>query len=213
MIIKFIKSAKNERMMFVPFFLFAKFTEQLLGRSKAFVLGWELSYIGYGSRFRGTKSIQVKPGAYINRGAWIDAIYSFGDQKFNPIIIIGRNFSAADRLHISAINSISIGDDCLFGSGIYISDHNHGSYKGDIQSDVNEAPIKRLLTSFGKVDIGSNVWLGDNVIVLGSVSIGSGSVIGANSVITKDVPPNVMVAGSPYRILKKFDEKSKRWEY
>lgn len=212
MIIKFIKSAKNERMMFVPFYLLTKFSEQLLGRLKAFILGWKLSYIGYGSRLRGTKSIKVRAGAYINRNAWIDAIYSFGGQDFNPLIDIGRNFCAADGLHISAINSISIGDDCLFGSGVYISDHNHGSYKADMQSDVNEAPIKRRLTSFGKVDIGSKVWLGDNVIVVGSVSIGSGSVIGANSVITKDVPPNVMVAGSPYRILKKFNVKSKRWE-
>jgi lipopolysaccharide O-acetyltransferase len=154
----------------------------------------------------------VEPGAYINRNAWIDAIHSFGTQEFNPSIKIGKNFSAADRLHISAINSISIGNDCLFGSGVYISDHNHGSYKGDIQSDVSEAPIERHLTSFGKVDIGSNVWLGDNVIVVGSVTIGSGSVIGANSVITKNVPPNIMVAGSPYRILKVFNEKSKRWE-
>lgn len=211
-ILDFLKSATNERAALIPFYLLGKITEQLFGRLKATLLGWNSSYIGFGSRLRGTKAIEVGSGAYINRYAWIDAVHSFGNQTFMPKITIGRNFSSADRLHISAVNFISIGDNCLFGSGVYISDHNHGAYKGELQSPPYEPPIKRRLASYGAINIGSNVWLGDNVIVVGSISIGAGSVVGANSVITKNVPPNVMVAGTPFRILKTFNEKSLCWE-
>lgn len=212
MFLDFLKLATKERATLIPFYLLGKITEQLFGRLKATLLGWDSSYIGFGSRLRGTRAIEVGSGAYINRDAWIDAIHSFGNQTFMPRITIGRNFSSADRLHISAVNSISIGDNCLFGSGVYISDHNHGAYKGELQSPPYEPPIKRRLALNGVINIGSNVWLGDNVIVVGSINIGAGSVVGANSVITKNVPPNVMVAGAPFRILKTFNEKSLCWE-
>src|SRR5450759_5133097 len=106
-------------------------------------------------------------------------------------------FYLSDRLHLSAINRIEIGDNCLFD--------NHGSYKGDVQSAPSEQPIKRKLISLGPVVIGSNVWLGDNVIIIGPVRIGDGVVIGANSVVTRDIPEHVIAAGAPLRILKTFN--------
>ncbi|MGM9473813.1 DapH/DapD/GlmU-related protein [Pseudarthrobacter sp. YS3] len=59
--------------------------------------------------------------------------------------------------------------------------------------------------------IGSNCWIGDNVIILGPVEIGDGVVVAANSVVTKDVPPMRMVAGVPARVIKSFQESSKTW--
>jgi len=61
------------------------------------------------------------------------------------------------------------------------------------------------------VVIGKNVWLGDGVVVMPGVKIGDGSVIGANSVVTQDVPPFTIAAGSPAAALKKFDFTIQEW--
>jgi lipopolysaccharide O-acetyltransferase len=72
--------------------------------------------------------------------------------------------------------------------------------------------VQRKLVSHGPVIIGSNVWLGDKVVVIGPVRIGNGVVVGANSVITRDIPDNVIVAGIPARIVKRFNETKLKWE-
>lgn len=202
----------QERFSIALIFLFSKIFDQLIGRARAMLLGWPNSYLGSYSKIVGTKSIAVGKHAYVNRFAWIEAVHQFGSQSFQPSILIGRGFAVADNLHISCINKIEIGDNCLFGSGVYISDHNHGAYKGVDQSEPFEPPVKRRLVSFGSIVIGSNVWLGDNVVIVGSVKIGNGVVIGANSVVTKDVPDNIIAVGSPLEILKKFNESNGMWE-
>jgi len=202
----------NERPIASPFFILHKVFDWLRGHMVAKILGWPNSYLGTGSKVLGSLAISVGDKAYINRYAWIEAVHYFGDQTFRPTIQIGRGLAASDRLHISSINRIEIGDNCLFGSGVYISDHNHGSYRGDEQSAPSELPVQRRLVSDGPVIIGSNVWLGDNVVVIGPVRIGNGAVVGANSVITRDIPDIVIAAGAPARILKRFNEKTKRWE-
>jgi len=100
----------------------------------------------------------------------------------------------------------------LLGSGVYISDHNHGIYNGLGQSAPTEPPSDRKLLPNGSVIIGSNVWVGDNVVIVGPVTIGDGAVIGANSVVTKDIPRDVIAAGAPVRVLKKFNPISGVWE-
>lgn len=209
---KLIQLASKERLAVATVFVLYKILDQIRGRVAAHILGWPSSYIGIGSKILGTSAITVGKGAYINRYAWVEAVHTFGGQIFSPQILIGSGFAASDRLHISAINRVEIGDNCLFGSGVYVGDHNHGSYKGEQNSSPNEPPVRRKLISFGSVTIGSNVWLGDNVVVIGAVSIGNGVVIGANSVVTKDVPANVIAAGAPLRILKVFNPKNGLWE-
>lgn len=209
---KLLRIAKQERSFLALFFVLGKVLDQLRGRLRATMLGWPSSYIGSGSKIIGTKAITVGKHAYINKYAWIEAVHQFGNQTFQPIIKIGQGLAVAERLHISSVNRIEIGDYCLLGSGVYISDHNHGAYKGAVQNRPSDPPVQRQLVSFGPVIIGSNVWLGDNVIIVGPVKIGNGVVIGANSVVTKDVPDNFMVAGSPLRILKIYNETSGEWE-
>jgi lipopolysaccharide O-acetyltransferase len=148
----------------------------------------------------------------MGRYAWIEGVSSNNGYTFSPVIKIGQGFCASERLHISAINRIEIGDNCLFGSCVYISDHNHGSYKGEVQSHPNEPPLQRKLVSHGHVVIGSNVWVGDNVIIVGPVKIGNGVVIGANSVVTRDIPDDVIVVGMPAKIIKRFDQESGKWK-
>lgn len=181
-------------------------------RLRAWRFGIPDSGIGPGARVIGSRHISVGVGASIKRQAWIEAVSAYQDQRFSPSIEIGVRFLAFDRLHISAIGKVRIGDDCLFGSGVYIADHNHGVYAGANQSTANEAPAYRRLQTNGPVNIGHRVWIGDNVVIIGPVRIGDGAVVGANSVVTRDIPAATMAAGAPLRILKQYNAETQIWE-
>lgn len=211
-IIAIFRSSAQEYPVAAIIAVFGGVLSLIRGRVSASIVGWSRSSLGVGGKVIGSKNISVGMHASIKRYAWIEAVFSYGAKTFSPSIKIGQNFFASDRLHISAINKIEIGDGCLFGSGVYISDHNHGAYKGTEQSNPLEAPILRNLVSFGPVIIGSNVWLGDNVVIVGPVTIGNGVVIGANSVVTKDIPENIIAAGAPIKELKKFSIENEIWE-
>ncbi len=207
-----VRSAARERPAAAVVYVFRETYNFVCSRFAAMLVGWPRSSLGASSKVLGSRGISVGKNASLKRLAWIEAVFVYNEQSFNPTIKIGQEFFASDRLHISSIDRIEIGDNCLFGSGVYISDHNHGSYKGREQSNPFEPPIKRKLISFGPVIIGSNVWLGDNVVIVGPVKIGNGVVIGANSVVTRDIPDHVIAAGSPLRILKTFNEENGLWE-
>lgn len=212
MIKSLLRSMRGERPLYALLAAIRLLCEQGAGRAYAWLLGWQGSYVGFGSRVIGSRYIEVQGRAYINRYSWIEAIHNFRGQNFTPQITLGRGFSAADRLHISCVNRVQIGAGCLIGSGVYISDHNHGSYSGALQSAPNVAPVDRELRSAGAVIIGNNVWIGDNAVMVGSLTIGDGAVIGANSVVKSDVASNTIVAGAPARLLKTFNAGSCAWE-
>jgi lipopolysaccharide O-acetyltransferase len=208
---RLLTAASRERPLAALHFLVFKVCDQLRGRLVAAMMGWDKSYIGAGAKVYGSRSIRMGAGAYIHRHAWIEAVGGFAGETFRPSIAIGKGFAASDRLHISAVNRVVIGDHCLFGSGVYVGDHNHGAYQGDDQSRPEEPPVSRRLVSHGPVIIGSNVWLGDNVVVIGPVTIGDGAVVGANSMVVKDIPARALAAGAPAKVLKRFDEESGKW--
>lgn len=125
-------------------------------------------------------------------------------------LTVGSNCRMGDNVHIVASESVTIGDNCLLASKIFISDTSHGVYQGDGQSSPKSDPNRRPLHS-RPVAIGSNVWIGENVCVLLGVSIGDGAIINANAVVTKDVPAGSIVAGVPARVIKQWDDDSKKW--
>lgn len=186
--------------------------ERLGGQWRAFIVGWPQGFVGSRPRIVGTAYIQAAPHCSVGRHAWIEVIVQNEDSIHLPQIKIGGRFSASDRLHIACVNRVEFGSDCLLGSSVHITDHNHGCYKGDMQSHPNQAPIARSLVSGGAVEIGNRVWIGDNCVILGPVKIGDGSIIGANSVVTGYVPAGVIVAGAPARIIKSFNSSTGEWE-
>ncbi|QYS86606.1 hypothetical protein JJC03_00550 [Flavobacterium oreochromis] len=105
-----------------------------------------------------------------------------------------------------------IGNNVLLASKIYISDCSHGSYAGNTDdSHPDISPNKRQL--FAKpVVIEDNVWLGEFVSVLPGVTIGKGTIVGANSVVSKSLPPYVIAVGAPAKPIKKFNFSIKMWE-
>lgn len=156
-------------------------------------------HIGFGVRFSAGSDL------------WLEAVTSYGDQRFTPEIAIGDDVSFSNRVHVTAIESIRIGNGCLFGSGVYVADHNHGSYRETEGSAPSTLPARRPLGGGGPVRIGERVWVGDNAVLVGPLTIGDGAVVGANSVVTHDVPAGVIVAGVPARPIKRWDA-SAGWE-
>lgn len=73
-------------------------------------------------------------------------------------------------------------------------------------------PVERALTNDAEVIIGDNVWIGDNVVILPGVHIGDGSIIGANAVVTHDIPPNSIAVGSPARVIKQWNARTQTWD-
>ena len=100
---------------------------------------------------------------------------------------------------MGAIEYIHIGKNVLTGRFVLVNDHSHGSTE-DLGLDT--APFDRPLVCKGVITIGDNVWLGDKVSVLSGVTIGEGAIIGANSVVTKDVPAHSFAARCPARVIK-----------
>ncbi|MFJ3380060.1 acyltransferase [Curtobacterium sp. NPDC090217] len=177
---------------------FRKLTSAILGAQ----LNAPGSFFGPRAEIRGGRQIDF--GARFSSGSdlWLEAVASYEGETYSPHITIGDDVSFSNRVHISAITSVTIGTGCLIGSGVYISDHNHGRYSGSHQSGPLDSPARRPLGGGGPITIGQNVWIGDNAALIGPLRIGDGAVIGANSVVTRDVPAGTIVGGVPARPLK-----------
>ena len=97
---------------------------------------------------------------------------------------------------VAAVELVEIGSHCMLANGCFVTDGNH-------RFDDPEVPVPwQGFTSKGPTRIGDNVWLGAHVVVTSGVTIGERCVIGANSVVTEDVPPFSIAAGAPARVLR-----------
>ncbi len=124
-------------------------------------------------------------------------------------ISIGRHTFIGKSNVVSALR-VTIGDDVLISWGCQIVDHDsHALQWGDRARDVREWYEGRKDWSkvpCSQVEIGDKAWLGFNVIVLKGVCIGEGAVVAAGSVVTRNVPPYTLVAGSPAREIRSLHE-------
>ncbi|TYZ29943.1 acyltransferase, partial [Selenomonas caprae] len=116
-----------------------------------------------------------------------------------------------EYVHIGCTHRVVIGNDVLMGSKVYITDHNHGIYRGNDVSSPDIPPAKRRLTEGESVEIGDRCWIGEFVTILPGVTIGEGSIIGSHSTVTHDIPANSIAVGSPARVVKMWDESSQQW--
>lgn len=143
-------------------------------------------------------------------GLRIDVLVEYEGQRFDPVLVIGRNFQAEKDFHIGVVDRVEIGDDVLVGTGVLIVDHNHGVYVGDADP-MATAPLLRPLVVGRPVKIGSKVWIGDGAKILAGADIGDGCVIGANAVVTGRLAPGSIVA-CPYAVAtRRYDRGVGRW--
>jgi acetyltransferase-like isoleucine patch superfamily enzyme len=145
------------------------------------------NYFKIGSNFR------AEPGLRIE--AWDE----HAGRRFQPTVRIGDSVGLNWNVHIGAINRIEIHDNVLIGSHVLITDHSHGFLQ---PCDLSEPPRLRRLFSKGPVIIENDVWIGEGACILSGVRVGRGAVIGANAVVTSDVPPGGIVGGVPAKVIK-----------
>lgn len=168
----------------------------------------EARLISFPIIIRGVKHINLGRGLTTGVGCRIEA-YPYLNQ--GTIIKFGNNIEINDYVHITGIQQVIIGNNVLMASKIYISDSNHGSYSGDgFDSHPDLIPGKRKI--FAKpVEICDNVWIGESVSVLAGVTIGRGSIIGSNSVVSRNIPAHTIAVGAPAKPIKRFDFEKQRW--
>ncbi len=158
---------------------------------------------------RGKRFISIKSGFTTGRGCRLEA---YPTDKKSIVLIFGKNIQMNDYVHITAMKRVFIGNNVLIASKVYISDCSHGSYCGD-EFDSSPLSIPRDREyKVTQVTIEDNVWIGEFVSILPGVTIGTGSIIGANSVVNKSIPPYCMAVGSPAKIIKNFNFETNRWE-
>lgn len=148
-------------------------------------------YMTIGSNFR------AEPGLRIE--AWD----TYAGMTHQPKIVIGDGVVVNFNVHIGAIEQIEIGDNVLIGSNVLITDHSHGTTSDE---DMRLTPLMRPLATKGPVVIESNVWIGEGVCILPGVRVGHSAIIGANAVVTQDVPAGDVVGGIPAKSIKKISQ-------
>lgn len=158
------------------------------GRASALIAGLDPSV-----QFDGTVEVIGTGNVKIGEKARIGDLAEF-TTNHDGVIRIGREVRLNRGATICAYTEVSIGDYTMVGEFVSIRDANHGIKKGElVRSQPHDAkPIR----------IGSDVWVGRGACILPGVTIGDGAIIGANSIVTKDVPPNCIAAGIPAKVIR-----------
>lgn len=155
--------------------------------------------LGKNTKFAGLKYMSIGDKTSIGDYCIITAYYAL-DRV--PKFIIGNHCNIGPFNHITCTNEVVIGDGLLTGRWVTITDNSHGN---NTIEEIHLPPWKRPLSSKGSVIIGKNVWIGDKATILPGVRIGDGVIIGANSVVTKNVPSNCIACGNPAKIVKQIN--------
>lgn len=116
----------------------------------------------------------------------------------DSILKIGDNFFMNNHSSINCFGTIEIGDDCLFGEGVRLYDHNY-----DYRSPEN-VPLNKKGHKKGFIRIGNNCWLGSNTVVLMNVKIGNNVIIGANNLVYRDIPDNSIVLAKQDQVIRGY---------
>lgn len=126
-------------------------------------------------------------------------------QSFEPRLTIDDGCFIGNGSHVSCARRITIGKNVMIADHCYLADSNH-DYR-NIHLSIKAQP----LLAGGELSIGDDTWIGANCCISGAFRIGRHCVIGANSVVTSDVPDFSVAAGAPARVIKQFDHAQNKW--
>lgn len=160
------------------------------------------NYLDKSIHYIGLKHIKIGSNNVVSEDTWLNVNNrvdgEVGIEVGNQCYIGKRNFFSSGK-------KIVIGD--FFMSGINCSflgsDH--------VMDNPLEPYIFTGTTNFNSIVIGDNVWLGANVTILGDVHVGHGSIIGANSLVNRSIPPFSIAVGNPAKVIKRYDFSKKQW--
>ena len=193
-----------------PFLLFPR----LISKLHTLWLTWTYPFYSVGSDFWAHSSCElsrsiapcVKIGdrVMMDRDVWLNI--PFIPKSNEPVILLEDGCQIGRRCLISAQNRVEIGKNTIFAPSALVMDHAFD----DFDMSITDQGIK----NGGKVRIEEGCWIGFGAAIVcsqGELLVGENSVIGANTVVTKSVPPYSVVSGNPGRIVKQFDASKGQW--
>lgn len=128
-------------------------------------------------------------------------------------LIIGDGVEIGMYSRIGCLNYVEIGDNVFTGPHVFIADYNHEYRNIDVPIKAQgNMVVPRYEFSGGGIRIGADTWIGTNSVIVGTVTVGKHCVIGANSVVTHDIPDYCVAVGSPCRVVKKNNFETNSWE-
>lgn len=169
---------------------------RLMQRSRVLLLRLRYPQLKAGAGFNlsGGLELRLSPGARIEFGERC-VVDRFMTIQCEGVLNVGDRTVFGHHCTVASCECVEIGADCLIAEMVSIRDHDH-------RFDRLDAPILEQGAEIAPVRIGRNVWLGAKVTVVKGVSIGDNVIVGANSVVTHDIPANAIAVGAPARIIR-----------
>lgn len=164
---------------------------------------------GFGRRVRivwplrlvGVRHMHIGDDVTIANAAYIAVLPEFGVE---PRLRVGGGTRIGEFAHIVCTHDVQFGNDVLVANRVFVTDCGHAF------RDVTVPVVHQGLEMGGAVSIGAGSWIGENACIL-SAKIGNHCVVGANSVVTGDVPDHSVVAGAPARIIRRYCLERRAW--
>lgn len=155
-------------------------------------------------RIKNKKYISVGSHVLIRDGVRIEVIRDWFGESFNGSLSIGDDTTIEQRCHIVCAGKLSIGSECVISANVFISDCHH------VYKDINIQVLKQSL-EVRETKICDQAFIGYNAVIMPGVTIGRHSIVGANSVVTKNVDDFTVVAGNPAKAIRIFDFEHHSW--
>lgn len=162
-------------------------------------------YIITGRLRKAKADIKIGNDVQIRHNLWISMPGKYNGFEHAPSLEIGNNCRIGKDCIIACTNKIKIGNNLHTSARVFIGDSIH-EYE-DITKPSHEQPMK----PGGKIEIGNDCFIGINACLI-NCKIGDHVIVGANSVVTKDMPPYSVVAGIPAKVVKQYNFKTSQWE-
>jgi acetyltransferase-like isoleucine patch superfamily enzyme len=158
-----------------------------------------LAFIGPGVTF------EIGPDARIELGRWCWIGHGTKIRSHEGVVSIGAKSVMGQECTISSFQHVSIGRECIVADRVMLIDFDHGVVEVD-------RPIREQGIYKRDVRVGHNVWIGYGACFMRGVTVGDNAVVGTNTIVTKDVPANAVVAGAPARVLRMREAPERmRW--
>jgi acetyltransferase-like isoleucine patch superfamily enzyme len=183
---------------------YARLLGRYLRRRLLSTAGWRWGtdgplFLGRGLELNVARDARIEFGRFVWIGDGTKIRCHEGSVEIGAKSVLGQECT------ISAYKRVRIGEQCVIADRAMFIDFDHGVVE-------TERPIRAQGIYTRDVEVGSNVWIGYGACILRGVSVGDNSIIGTNSVVTKDVPANAVVAGIPARIIRMRDAPQQlRW--
>ncbi len=150
--------------------------------------------------------LEIGPEATLSIGRWAWIGHGTKIRVHEGEVSIGAKTVIGQECTVSAFQHVSIGRECIIADRVMLIDFDHGA------AEV-ERPVRLQGIYKRDVRVGHNVWIGYGACLLRGVTVGDNSIVGTSSVVTKQVPANAVIGGSPARVLRMREApRSMRWE-